>query len=55
MDPRYEKKRHLDGPRHRWIDNIKMNIKLKGVEWLYLARDIGSSDDSEHDTELKET
>jgi hypothetical protein len=38
-------KRQLVGPRHRWLDNIKMNIKIKGVEWLNLARDIGPSDE----------
>jgi hypothetical protein len=42
---KYEKKIQLAGPRHRWMDNIKMNLKLKGVEWLYLAWDVGSSDE----------
>jgi hypothetical protein len=32
----------LGSPRHRWEDNIKMDLKetgLKGVNWIHLARD----------------
>jgi hypothetical protein len=35
-------KRPLGGPRHRWIDNIKMDlleIGLSVVDWIGLAQD----------------
>jgi hypothetical protein len=37
-----EGKRLLGRPRHRWIDNIKMDlleIRLGGVDWIGLAQD----------------
>jgi hypothetical protein len=37
-----EGKRPLGRPRHRWIDNIKMDlldIGLGGVDWIGLAQD----------------
>jgi hypothetical protein len=37
-----EGKRPLGRPRHRWIDNIKMDILeigLGGVDWIGLAQD----------------
>jgi hypothetical protein len=32
----------LEEPRHRWEDNISMNLRdkgWKGVEWIHLAQD----------------
>jgi hypothetical protein len=37
-----EEKRPLGRPRHRWIDNIKMDLLEKGfsvVDWICLAQD----------------
>jgi hypothetical protein len=37
-----EGKRPLGTPRHRWMDNIKMNLReigLDGMEWIHLAQD----------------
>jgi len=37
-----EGKRPLGRPRHRWEDNIKMNlqeVRCGGVEWVELAQD----------------
>jgi hypothetical protein len=37
-----EGKRPLGTPRHRWVDNIKMDLKeieLDGRDWLDLAQD----------------
>jgi hypothetical protein len=37
-----EEKRQLGRPRHRWIDNIKMDIleiALNVVDWIGLAQD----------------
>jgi hypothetical protein len=37
-----EGKRLLRRPRHRWDDNIKINVKeigFGGVDWIYLAQD----------------
>jgi hypothetical protein len=37
-----EGKRPLGRPRHRWVDNIKVNhgeIGLDGVDWIGLAQD----------------
>jgi hypothetical protein len=37
-----ERKRPLGRPRHRWLDNIKMDlldIGLCGVNWIGLAQD----------------
>jgi hypothetical protein len=39
-----ELKRPLRGPRHRWVDNIKMDlgeIEWGGVEWIGLAQNRG--------------
>jgi hypothetical protein len=39
---RPEGKRPLERPRHRWDDNIKMNlweIGIDGANWIRLARD----------------
>jgi len=35
-------KRPLGRPRHRWEDNIKMDLReigMDGVDWIWLARD----------------
>jgi hypothetical protein len=35
-------KRPLRRPRHRWKDNIKMDLKeigCKGVEWMHMTKD----------------
>jgi hypothetical protein len=35
-----EGKRPLGRPRHRWVDNIKMNLREKGcdgVDWIDMA------------------
>jgi hypothetical protein len=37
-----EWKRPLGSPRHRWIDNIRMDLREKGwegVDWIHLAQD----------------
>jgi hypothetical protein len=37
-----EGKRPLGRPRHRWVDNIKMDLReigWAGVDWIDLARD----------------
>jgi hypothetical protein len=37
-----ERKRRHRRPRHRWEDDIKMDIReivLEGVDWTHLARD----------------
>jgi hypothetical protein len=37
-----EEKRQLGIPRHRWEDNIKMDLRKKGwegVDWMHLAQD----------------
>jgi hypothetical protein len=37
-----EGKRPLGNPRHRWMDNIKMDLREKewvGVDWIGLAHD----------------
>jgi hypothetical protein len=39
---RLESKRSVGRPRHRWKDNINMDLReigIKGVNWLRLARD----------------
>jgi hypothetical protein len=39
---RPEVKRPLERPRHRWEDNIKMNLRETGVDgakWIRLAQD----------------
>jgi hypothetical protein len=39
---RPEGKRPLGRPRHRWEDNIKMDIReigINGVNWIWLAQD----------------
>jgi hypothetical protein len=32
-------KRPLGRPRHRWEDNIKMNLQEVGIDWIELAED----------------
>jgi hypothetical protein len=37
-----EGKRPLGRPRHRWVDNIKMDLRaigLGGLDWIDLAQD----------------
>jgi hypothetical protein len=37
-----EGKRPLERPRHRWVDNIKMDLRevgWGGMEWIYLVQD----------------
>jgi hypothetical protein len=37
-----EGKRPLGSPRHRWVDNIKMNLReigWGGMDWIDLAQD----------------
>jgi hypothetical protein len=37
-----EGKRPLQRPRHRWVDNIKMNLReigLNGMDWVDVAHD----------------
>jgi hypothetical protein len=37
-----EGKRPLERPRHRWVANIKMDIReigWNGMDWIYLAQD----------------
>jgi hypothetical protein len=37
-------KRPLDGSRHRWEDNIKLDLRemgISGVNWIQLAQDRG--------------
>jgi hypothetical protein len=34
-----EGKRPLGRPRRRWVDNIKMDLKWDGVDWIELAQD----------------
>jgi hypothetical protein len=39
---RPEGKRPLAGPRHRWVDNIKMDLREMdwgGVDWIDLTQD----------------
>jgi hypothetical protein len=39
---RSENKRPLGKPRHRWEDNIKMDLReigIDGANWIHLARD----------------
>jgi hypothetical protein len=39
---RPEGKRPLGGPRHRWEDNIKMDLReigTDGANWIHLAQD----------------
>jgi hypothetical protein len=39
---RCESKRPLGRPRHRWEDNIKMDLReigINGVNWIWLAQD----------------
>ena len=39
---RYEGKRPLGRPRHRWVDNIRMDLQEVGcghVDWIGLAQD----------------
>jgi hypothetical protein len=44
FSPKTESKKSLGRPRRRWEDNIKMNLKEKGndfVSWIHLARKRG--------------
>jgi len=34
-----EGKRPLGRPRRRWEDNIRMNLREVGVDWMYLAQE----------------
>jgi hypothetical protein len=37
-----ERKRPLGRPRHRWEDNIRMDLRQmgwEGVDWIHLAQD----------------
>jgi hypothetical protein len=37
-----EGKRPLEGPRRRWIDNVKMDFReigWGGMDWIHLAQD----------------
>jgi hypothetical protein len=39
-----EGKRPLGSPRHRWVDNIKLDLRemgLCGMDWIDLAQDRG--------------
>jgi hypothetical protein len=39
---RLESKRPLERPRHRWEDNIKMDLReigIDGAKWIQLAQD----------------
>jgi hypothetical protein len=39
---RSEGKRPLERPRHRWEDNIKMDLRERGIDganWIQLAQD----------------
>jgi hypothetical protein len=40
---RIEKTRPLRRPRHRWEENIKMDLQRSGIQkdWIYLAQDRG--------------
>jgi hypothetical protein len=31
-----EGKRPLGRPRHRWVDNIKMDLRWDGIDWIDL-------------------
>jgi hypothetical protein len=38
---KHEGKRQLGPPKHRWLDNIKMNLKerrCEAMDWIYLAQ-----------------
>jgi len=40
-----EGRRPLGRPKHRWVDNIRMDLKKMGcgcIDWIGLARDIDS-------------
>jgi hypothetical protein len=42
LEGKQEGKRPLGRPRHRWVDNIKMDlieVKLDGRDWIDLAQD----------------
>jgi hypothetical protein len=34
-----EGKRTLGRPRRRWVDNIKMDLRLDGMDWIDLAQE----------------
>jgi hypothetical protein len=39
-----EEKRALGRPRHKWVDNIKMDLRVIGwsaMDWIDLAQDRG--------------
>jgi hypothetical protein len=35
-----EGKRTLERPRRKWEDNIRMDLKAIGVDWIHLAQDM---------------
>jgi len=38
-----EEKKPLGRPRHKWKDNIKMDLRVigyEGVDWIYLAQNM---------------
>jgi hypothetical protein len=42
LDRKSEGKRPCERPRHRWEDNIKMDLReigWKGVDWIHLFQD----------------
>jgi hypothetical protein len=42
LEGKPEGKRLLGRPRHRWVDNIKMDLReigWDGMDWIYLAQD----------------
>jgi hypothetical protein len=51
-----ERKRPLGGPRHRWVDNIKIDIReigWDGVDWINLAQDRTSEYGNESSGSIK--
>jgi hypothetical protein len=34
-----ERKRPLGRPGRRWVDNIKMDLRTDGVDWMDMAQD----------------
>jgi len=42
LDGRFKEKKPLKGPRNRWEDNIKMDLReigIDGANWIWLAQD----------------
>jgi hypothetical protein len=45
---KHEGTRPLRKPRHKWEDNIKINLKeirLEGVDWIHMAQDMDQKQD----------